>query len=304
MRRAPWLLALLLLAGCEPEESRLLLPGSPAEPPPAPSSFRAAPLAASSAPDRPASAPPSAPDLPAASASAAPARPHLYATWKRLPLTLRQDRFEGELRLLEDALVTRRGAVRDAPSWLGATEVPLPARLELVNDRGEVIASEEFDRPLADLEAVQLRGDGRPTYQLTVDYSCGMGSYCGPVTSFFEVEGPALRRVQATDEASHRSSPLSFLRSLKTAWRKVPARSGQGFDLLEIKCRPSQGFWQVFARKMQHEEPDLVFLTAYSRYSFEGGAWVKRWMQKKEYRDLEDGNFRPFFVENGHLHAR
>lgn len=129
MRRAPWLLALLLLAGCELEEFRLLFPDEPAEPPPA----AALPLVQPAPPPAP---DPPAPDPPGVSAPpVAPPRPHLYAVWKRIPLTAAQNQFEGELRLLEDALVTRRGAVRDAPSWLRGTEETLPARLELVNAR-------------------------------------------------------------------------------------------------------------------------------------------------------------------------
>jgi hypothetical protein len=305
MRRRPWLLIFALLAACEPENDPLARLGLLGEPPPAaPSAEPLMPEIAS--PPGPSSQPgPSAAPEPSASPPAvappAPGRPHLYATWKRIPLTRGGNHFEGELRLLEDSLVTRRGASRDGRAWLTENDPALPARLELLNARGEVIQTEPFDRPIADIHEVHLHGDGRPTYQMTVDYSCGMGSYCGPITSFFEVEGPGMHHVQAVDDASNQFRDLTLMESLKTSWRRVPARSGQGVDFIEMKCRPSLSFPQIFASAMRQEEREIVFLTVYERYSFEKAAWVKRWVQKKEYRDFIDGDIRDFIIEGGRV---
>lgn len=209
-----------------------------------------------------------------AAASSSPVA-KVYATWKSIALRRAADGFDGTLRLLEDARVTAPGANRDARIYGDDGEL-LNARLELLDAGGNVVATRETNRPIADLEARDLRGDGRPTYLFTVDYSCGMGSYCGPEVDFLEPTPTALDTVLVDDVTAHRRAKLSVMTSLKTGWDVAPARTGRGHDVRAVICRP---FTPKGAR-----EP--TFLTVYERFSFVDGHWTKRWKQVKAFTEM------------------
>jgi len=212
-----------------------------------------------------------------------------YAIYRRNPLTQKQNGIDGELQLLQDA---RLSAALRSRTW---GQVPLevlvfedpaspfkkvPARnavLRIVDRGGRVVDRKPFDKPLAKMEAANLYGDDRIAYLVSVDYSSGMGSYNGPVTSLVEVARGKLKWLEAVDKATGKPETINVVSSLKTAWRITDAPRGTARDILQVACRPD------FASLNE-----VSFLLIYTRYSFDGKNWVKLERQEKGFAELDD----------------
>jgi hypothetical protein len=262
-------------------------PDAPRVAPPAATSEVLAEAPPAVAPPSEPSAPTPAPELAPEAPPPTPRRSGIYATWQTFPLHHKKNGFDGTLRLLEDSRVTKAGAIREGTIYFDEPTLLL-ARLELVAEDGHIVEARELERPIANIIARDLRGDGRPTYLLTVDFTCGIGSYCGPITTLHEVFGPHIHDVEEVDDETNRFQPIELLQSLKTDWTLVPAASGKGFDILHVACRPSVSLWALVMGKQDQE---VTFVTARSRISFEKAAWVRRWKQRREYHDVEWNEF-------------
>lgn len=190
-----------------------------------------------------------------------------------MPMSRDANGVAGQLELILDSRITpamlkdkwQTGELDTDPKGVFKTSPPRNAELRLVRSDGDVVYSKLLERPLASLESSHLYADVRFTYLLTVDYSAGFGSYSGPITSLWEVSNGTPRRLEATDPVSGKGGEISLMTSLKTAWRIVPAKSGNGKDILLALCRPDRavklGGYQNFE-------------TNYVRYSFNGVRWV------------------------------
>lgn len=167
----------------------------------------------------------------------------------------------GRLELLLDARLTE--AQWDGLWGTGETDLvePQPAVLQVVDTLGGVQDRQVLDRPLARLEAERLALPGDSLWLLTVDYSASAGSYNGPVTLPLTVREGRIRPLEAGDEKGT-STPVRLMRALKSDWQVVPARSGQGQDILYVFTRPNF-------------EKSGEFEVTYERLSFEGQRWVR-----------------------------
>ena len=140
-------------------------------------------------------------------------------------------------------------------------ETPCNARLLVVGKNNVAVATQELERPLAKIAAVQLVGGKPASFALTVDYSSGIGSYSGPATRFFDVVAGSMQWLQAKDNTTGKLQDIRVASTLKTEWKPFP--HGRNQDLLEVSCRP----------RFKHEQDDSFEVT-YKRYRFNGRDWL------------------------------
>jgi hypothetical protein len=204
-----------------------------------------------------------------------------YATWQSL-----ETRDGQRVRLLEDTRVTRPNANRHGTVYFDVPDL-LPARLELVDGAGKVLDSRVFERPIADGVKWPLATKDE-TFAITLDYTCGMGSYCGPRTELFRAASGKLRAVETFDRVLGTAKPLVLMQSLKTGWRRERSPDGNGWDILEVVCRPTLSLLQILGELDAKREPKVEFVTAYVRHQYRDGAWLTDWTQRKAYTDILD----------------
>lgn len=136
-----------------------------------------------------------------------------------------------------------------------------------------------LERPLAKLRKVQLYGDSKLTYLLTVNYSAGFGSYSGPITNLVEVKNGRLRWVASIEAKTRRTGKISLMESLKTTWKLVDASDGKGKQILFAQCRPD---WSSVK-----DDPD--FTTTYARFYFDGTQWLTKERTVKGISEFDQG---------------
>ena len=173
--------------------------------------------------------------------------------------------------VLEDARISaslRKAmwAVSDDPSFVlpdsplaaqFTRRPPLNAKVRLVDAGGTVTAEQLLERPLATVALAPLHGLPWQPVWLTVDYSIGMGSDAGPITTLLLPAGQKLD--PATYAGPHgQSGPIRLASTLKTAWCIVPGWTGGPEELEEIACRPDDGG---------------DFTTSLATYRYAGGGW-------------------------------
>jgi hypothetical protein len=152
------------------------------------------------------------------------------------------------------------------------------AQLRLVTDDGHELSTLEIERPIAIVEPVALRAD-IASFQVTVDLSAGFGSYSGPLSKFAEVKDGTLRWLAALDASTGKTTDISVMSSLKTAW-KLAAAVGGDREILEVACRPD------------HEAPTTdagaEFLVRLTRYAVEAGQWQRYVRVEKGFWEDDD----------------
>jgi hypothetical protein len=150
-----------------------------------------------------------------------------------------------------------------------ASDKPPTARLQLFDARGTPTDTMALEADRAALEVIDAYGDGRPMFIVTVDLSCGMGSYCGPRAQFFEVANGKLRTVTLAEKDKDGSErKLWLIRSLNNAWKLAPARAGHGLDVLAVSTHPDLDTDGGPALKAPPR-----FVTSVRRYAYEAGRW-------------------------------
>jgi hypothetical protein len=124
------------------------------------------------------------------------------------------------------------------------------SRIVLVDSAGKTKSegklADSGEQASVSLELYDLYGDGRPVFFVTVTVPT-MGSWNGPTTTLYEIDGGKLRGV----------SGFSLVSSINNTWWVSPARSGRGKDVYQIRTNregESNG----------------------TRYAFEQGRWVAR----------------------------
>ena len=131
----------------------------------------------------------------------------------------------------------------ETPRWKPFVLTPLvPSVLRLLSAEGQVLEEITLERPLARLAPAPLLGFP-PTWFLTVDYSIGMGSYNGPITSLVQIHGDRLHWLEGP------KGRLELMSSLKFAW-KVDTTTTPN-DLLYVYCNPDDtggGFQITYER--------------------------------------------------------
>lgn len=220
------------------------------------------------------------------SASAKAQVPTGYAIRDSTHLVASANGVDGQLQLLEDERLTPaiRSAVLGGGLWMGLCDydpqdealrsfcrslsvTPLrEAALRVVDNHGNVLDEFRANRWVGQIAVRSLVRNAPVTYLITIDRSAGWGSYSGPVTSFVDVRDGSLQWLTAQRVDAPGSQQIRVMRSLKTAWQMVPARSGAGTDILEFACRPD------FAAATPGET-ELPFLVRFRRYYYRDGQW-------------------------------
>jgi len=144
---------------------------------------------------------------------------------------------------------------------------PQNAELQIVDLKGQLLARETLERPLARIERIRLDAD-RHTFLVTVDYSTGMGSYAGLTTLLLEVANAKLRWMEAMNSDTGKSDVIRLPNTLKSGW--ILTHKGAREDILQVLCRPDD-----FGGSG-------TFSMAYVRYHFdEGTGWRMRKKTRK-----------------------
>jgi hypothetical protein len=146
---------------------------------------------------------------------------------------------------------------------------PRPAVVRWIGPEGRVRDSRVLERELAWMERRDLEPDGALSFSVTVDRSIGMGSYAGPVTTFFHIRRGRIHEIAARDVDSGEYVPLRVLHSLKTDWRLYHRYEDAIPDILEFACRPERDVPGTT------DEP-VRFELVYRRFDFDGRRWVRR----------------------------
>ena len=154
-----------------------------------------------------------------------------------------------------------------------------PALLRIAAESNETIFLDTLARAVAWLDpGIVLRN--YPDWKaVTVDYSTGLGSYNGPVTSFFAIKDSKVEWLSAVEKSTGQINRIRLLRSLKTDWR---IRQGATTDILSIACRPNTD-----------ADDQIYFEIIYSRYFVNGNQWERVDKKEKGFWELIDSTSFP-----------
>jgi|SRR5579863_1541370 len=188
------------------------------------------------------------------------------------PLHVEQNGVDGTLRLLVDSRLTEsvRTQLLGNGDWSfvlqPSTELykefsaipPCPAKLEVLDERGRLIAERLLETPLARIEKWspnQIPGWG---FLLTQDFSIGMGSYNGPLTTVLRILKARFIEISSINHDTQKPEPIRLAKTLRAGWR-ITHYDG-ATEILAISCHPDNS---------------QNFVIDYARYRFDGTLWVK-----------------------------
>lgn len=120
------------------------------------------------------------------------------------------------------------------------------AVLKLLGCSGEVLDTVTLEAPLARLNPILLRGAPDPTALVTVDLTAVAGTYSGPLTRPFAVNGDRLQHVQAR-AANGSQEPLVLALTGKAAWKKL--RVGKKDHLISVRSQFEDGRFTTSFRR-------------------------------------------------------
>lgn len=224
-----------------------------------------------------------------AAAQAAP--PPGFVVRQSLALEPARHGIRGSIELIQDARLQD-----DTPVWGNATDRALAGRalqgvrLRVLDAAGRVIDEQGYTAPVATLEAVDLQGDGRPTYLLRADYGSGSGGYFGLVTFPLELRAGRLQRLTAEDEGGSErlgddekglgmSEPIVLTSAFRSGW--VLVADGAARAILVARSRPH--LEDPLVREGLSGDSVVLFQT----YRFRDGHW-HRW-ERRMIGEWEDG---------------
>lgn len=152
-----------------------------------------------------------------------------------------------------------------------------PAILRFVDLNETVLYSDTLERAVASFAHPPTMPDSIPWVALTLDYTCGWGSYCGPITQFVRVFKNGFDWLVATDPDSGISHRITLMSSLKTDWRYDISN---GFlRILKISCSPDY---------RPNPEDTVAFNVTYTIYELRGNQWIRRQRNEKGIWEVED----------------
>jgi len=163
-----------------------------------------------------------------------------YVIQQSVKLSQAQDGFEGRLDLLVDEVLISKVAL-----------APKVALLQLVSSHNQVLQKLLLEKPIAEIKTADFSDIGNRLILVTQDFSADFGSYSGPISKILEISNDTLHWAEAWS-AQNKSTKISLLRSLKTAWSFAPSKNGKSKDILKVSCRFDPGsegeFKTVFSR--------------------------------------------------------
>lgn len=138
---------------------------------------------------------------------------------------------------------------------------PRRAVVRVVGGAGQVAFLDTLARPLARVQAARLHGPHQ-SLLVTVDYSIGMGSYAGPLTSILEQRAGRYRWATNPTVPQRSGKRIMLPNTIKAQWQIQPTagRSGE-HDILVFACEPD---WSGRSDE---------FTLKYQRYHFDGQRW-------------------------------
>jgi hypothetical protein len=148
---------------------------------------------------------------------------------------------------------------------------PAKARLSIADLTGKIVAQRDLDRALARLEPLNPAGRSNRLFLVAQDYSGGLGSYSGPVTTLLMVSDSVFHDVKALNAESHQWEQIRLMKSLKSDWRI--AKSGAEPEILSVSCHP---------KGVSH------FAVDYTTYTFDGSTWVERKRETDGFWESDD----------------
>lgn len=161
----------------------------------------------------------------------------------------------GRIQILRDARL--RGVKRipldiDGPQAITHTS----ALLRLLDANGQKLEVHQLEKPLAWIKRSKVEGPG-PTFEVTVDFSTGAGTYNGPMTSFVSTGEGKMRWLEASEADNPGKHIVRFLdNGYRSYW----------------KVKDSHTIFHAFAH------PDVETgqhgVEKLSRYSFDGSRWT------------------------------
>ncbi len=197
--------------------------------------------------------------------------PPAFVVYQTIQLNGRENGIAGALQILQDKRVISayrrawgctadplRALGRDHPFVIALRTDPLEnGRMRLVDSKGNVLAVDSFDKPLAKIDIAYLYGSRFPTYLVTVDYGVCMGSSSGPVTTLMEVRDGKLIDI-----------PIYLRSSVTDGWKIVAAQGSRVKEIEVVQSYPNDED-PTYARGTKFE-------IDYSTYRFVHGTWIKK----------------------------
>lgn len=161
----------------------------------------------------------------------------------------------GKIQILRDARlrnVKRIPLDIDGPQAVTYTS----ALLRLLDPNGQKLEVHQLEKPMAWIKRSELDSPG-PTFEVTVDFSTGFGTYTGPMTSFVSIDEGKLRWLEACNADGTKKHVVRFLdNGYRSYWKvKDPHTIFFGFAHPDVETG-TRGVQKL------------------SRYSFDGKRWV------------------------------
>ncbi len=195
-----------------------------------------------------------------------------YTIYQQFSLHKQSNGIEGTLALLSDKRFTdlaREKIWRNGGWDIALSEhsnlykqflfsPPLPSKLIIITSREKVVAKLYLEKPLAQLETLYPALKDKNFYLLTQDYSAGLGSYNGLITSILQVSNGKMSEVSAFDMKNHRKKKISLMQSLKYDWKIF--RHGDKIEIFSVSCNL--------------DYPGEQFVIDYEHYVFNGDHWL------------------------------
>ena len=198
---------------------------------------------------------------------------NLFRSAGQIRLSALHNGVDGKLILLIDNRLPDGIAAWEYLDSVGNDSALQNAVLIILSQKGDTIFTEKLEKPAAWLQLTDTIEDSPTWVAIAVDYSIGMGSYNGPVTSFLRVKDAKIEWLQATDAATNELEKISLMRSLKTEWRLIQTHPPQ---ILKVACRPD------------FEKGNDMFKLIYTRYSLKKARWYKYERVENGYLDFEN----------------
>jgi hypothetical protein len=194
-----------------------------------------------------------------------------YYVYQSLPVALGTTS-TGKIQILKDARIKGLKAIPldiDGPAQVQYR----PAQLRLLDSSGKQVDLQPLKKSMASIKISAVDGPG-PTFEVTVDYSLGWGTYNGPITSFATIHHGRLLWLEAADPDGSHKHIVKLLENTRSRW----------------KVKDPHTFLRAFTHPNMKGIGNILEL---ARYSLEGNQWIEHSLSKNGPDDFELPAFIP-----------